>query len=85
MAQSTQKSTPSRSPVRTRQVAEAQNVYRNRKREAGCQRIQEWVPEETLTQLRSITQRTGLSRSQLLETLVAAVYLDKIDLREVTA
>ncbi|GLS05386.1 hypothetical protein GCM10007860_25380 [Chitiniphilus shinanonensis] len=83
MPKTTQNSPPS--SVRIRQVADAQNVFRKRKKDEGCRRLQEWVPEETLAQLRAITQRTGMSRAKLLGSLVEAVYLNKIDVKEVMA
>ncbi|MFQ2801898.1 MAG: hypothetical protein ACRDC6_12560 [Shewanella sp.] len=67
---------------RSKQLIEAQVSFRNRKREAGCQRIQEWVKKETLVQLRSVAKNSGLSRAQILEMLVAAVHAGKIDLHQ---
>ncbi|MGL6466521.1 hypothetical protein ACSZNP_02310 [Aeromonas hydrophila] len=67
---------------RSKQLIEAQASFRNRKREAGCQRIQEWVNKETLAQLRAVAKNSGLSRARILEMLVAAVYAGKIDLHQ---
>lgn len=71
--------TKRRMTPRAKQLVAAQNSYRDRKRQAGCQRIQEWVQGETLVQLKSVTQRTGIGRAQLIETLVAAAFAGKID------
>lgn len=68
---------------RSKQVLEAQHTYRARKRNSGFRRIQEWVPDETLVQLRKIAQDTGLSRAQLLGQLVACAFSGKIDIKEV--
>lgn len=67
---------------RSKQRIEAQASFRNRKREAGCQRIQEWVHKETLAQLKAVAKSSGFSRAQILEMLVAAVHAGKIDLHQ---
>jgi hypothetical protein len=66
---------------RSKQVLEAQHTYRARKRNSGFRRIQEWVPDETLAQLRKVAHDTGLSRAQLLEQLVACAFSGKIDIK----
>lgn len=66
---------------RSQQVLEAQHTYRARKRNLGFRRIQEWVPDETLTQLRKVAHDTGLSRAQLLEQLVACAFSGEIDIK----
>jgi DNA-binding transcriptional regulator LsrR (DeoR family) len=56
---------------RAKQLADAQVVYRRKMRDEGYQRLQEWVPEDTMTHLKEISERLGVSRRDVLERLVS--------------
>ena len=66
-------------------MADAQIVYRKRMRDEGYQRLQEWVPEDTMTHLKEICERLGVSRRDVLERLVSEAREGHIELvREAT-
>ena len=51
---------------RARQVAIAQNAYRDRMRDEGFRRLQEWVPEGTMNALKVICERHGISQREAI-------------------
>jgi len=65
---------------RARQVADAQIVYRRKMRDEGYHRLQEWVPEDTMTHLKEICERLGASRRDVLERLVSEAREGRIEL-----
>ena len=67
--------------ARASQLAKAQSSFRNRMRENGYQRLQEWIPENVFRQLANLCKESGLSRREAIESLVAAANEGKIDLR----
>lgn len=69
------------SGVRARQLAKAQGNFRERMRENGFQRLQEWIPEDVVRQLGNLCKESGLSRREAIESLVAAANEGKINLR----
>ena len=79
------KTVKSLSKGRARQVADAQLMYRKKMRNEGYQRLQEWVPEDTMTHLKEICEILGASRRDVLERLVSEARGGRIELvREVT-
>jgi hypothetical protein len=67
--------------VRASQLAKAQSSFRDRMRENGYQRLQEWIPEDVFRQLGNLCKESGLSRREAIESLVAAANEGKINLR----
>ena len=67
--------------VRASQLAKAQSNFRDRMRENGYQRLQEWIPEDVFRQLGNLCKESGLSRREAIESLVAAANEGKINLR----
>lgn len=67
--------------VRASQLAKAQSAFRDRMRENGYQRLQEWIPEDVFRQLGHLCKESGLSRREAIESLVAAANEGKINLR----
>jgi hypothetical protein len=51
---------------RAQQVSVAQNAYRDRLRDAGFRRLQEWVPEGTMNALKAICERHGISQREAI-------------------
>lgn len=66
---------------RASQLAKAQSDYRDRMRENGYQRLQEWIPDDVFKQLGDLCRESGLSRREAIESLVAAANEGKINLR----
>lgn len=71
-------STPPRG--RAKQLSEAQGAYRERMRSDGYQRLQEWLPKETMSQLKDVCVRLDIPRRELLERLVSAAHDGNIEL-----
>ncbi|NHZ90307.1 hypothetical protein F2P45_14960 [Massilia sp. CCM 8733] len=67
--------------VRASQLAKAQSSFRDRMRQNGYQRLQEWIPEDVFRQLGALCKESGLSRREAIESLVAAAKEGKINLR----
>lgn len=65
---------------RASQLARAQNDFRDRMRQNGYQRLQEWIPENVFHQLGNLCKESGLSRREAIERLVAAANEGKITL-----
>lgn len=65
---------------RASQLARAQNDFRDRMRQNGYQRLQEWIPENVFHQLRNLCKESGLSRREAIERLVSAANEGKITL-----
>lgn len=65
---------------RASQLARAQNDFRDRMRQNGYQRLQEWIPETVFHQLRNLCKESGLSQREAIESLVAAANEGKITL-----
>jgi DNA recombination-dependent growth factor C len=51
---------------RARQVAIAQNAYRDRMRDEGFRRLQEWVPEGTMNALKALCELHGISQREAI-------------------
>lgn len=66
--------------VRASQLAKAQSSFRDRMRQCGYQRLQEWIPENVFHQLGNLCKESGLSRREAIESLVAAANEGKITL-----
>jgi hypothetical protein len=64
---------------RAKQLAEAQGVYRKRMRSDGYQRLQEWLPEKTMSRLKEICERLEIPRREALERLVSAAHDGNIE------
>lgn len=67
--------------VRANQLAKAQSNFRDRMRENGYQRLQEWIPEDVFRQLGNLCKESGLSRREAIEGLVVAANEGKINLK----
>lgn len=59
---------------RAKQLAGAQNAYRERMRGAGYRRLQAWVASQALDTLQKICERDNLSQSEALAMLIALHY-----------
>lgn len=59
---------------RAKQLAGAQNAYRERMRGAGYRRLQAWVPGEAFDTLQEICDRDNISQSEALAKLIALHY-----------
>lgn len=66
--------------VRASQLAKAQSGFRDRMRQNGYQRLQEWIPENVFHQLVNLCKESGLSRREAIESLVTAANEGKITL-----
>lgn len=51
---------------RAQQVSIAQDAYRDRMRREGFRRLQEWVPEGTMNELKAICERHGISQREAI-------------------
>lgn len=51
---------------RAKQIAGAQNAFRDRMRETGYRRLQAWVPSEAFDTLHKICERDNLTQSEAL-------------------
>jgi hypothetical protein len=51
---------------RARQIAGAQNAFRDRMRDAGYRRLQAWVPSEVFETLHKICERDNLTQGEAL-------------------
>ena len=51
---------------RAKQIAGAQNAFRDRMREAGYRRLQAWVPSEILETRNKICERDNLTQGEAL-------------------
>jgi Protein of unknown function (DUF3018) len=51
---------------RAGQLASAQNAYRERMRDEGFRRLQEWVPEGTMNALKAICELHGISQREAI-------------------
>lgn len=67
--------------VRAGQLAKAQSSFRERMRDNGYQRLQEWIPADAFKQLGDLCKSTGLSRREAIELLIASANEGKINLR----
>jgi hypothetical protein len=67
--------------VRAGQLAKAQTDFRDRMRDNGYKRLQEWIPENVFKQLGDLCKQSGLSRREAIEELIAAANEGKINLR----
>ncbi len=67
--------------VRAGQLAKAQTDFRDRMRDNGYKRLQEWIPENVFKQLGDLCKQSGLSRREAIEGLIAAANEGKINLR----
>lgn len=65
------------SKERARQLAQAQENFRGRMRSNGFRRLQEWLPAETLDQLKIISVKQGVSQRVAVERLICAAYKAK--------
>ncbi|MBB3224479.1 hypothetical protein FHS02_005344 [Massilia umbonata] len=63
---------------RAHQISQAQNHYRERLKDAGYQRLQEWLPEATSERLKYLCDATGLSKREALVRLIDTADLGKI-------
>ncbi len=63
---------------RAHQISQAQNHYRERLKDAGFQRLQEWLPEAASARLKYLCNATGLSKREVLVRLI-----DTADLKEI--
>ena len=65
---------------RAGQLAQAQSLYREKKREDGYQRLQEWLPEAVSSRLKYLCDATGLTKREALVRLISAADVDKIEI-----
>jgi hypothetical protein len=59
---------------RARQIASAQNAFRDRMRETGYRRLQAWVPGDAFAALHKICERDNLTQSEALARLIDLHY-----------
>ncbi len=65
---------------RAGQLARAQSLYREKKKEDGFQRLQEWLPEAASSRLKYLCDATGLTKREALVRLISAADVDKIEI-----
>lgn len=59
---------------RAKQIAGAQNTFRDRMRESGYRRLQAWVPNESFDTLHKICERDKLTQSEALAKSIELQY-----------
>ena len=64
---------------RASQLVKAQNVYRDRMRNDGFQRLQEWLPENTYLRLRHLCEVSGLTKREAIVLLISAADEGKLN------
>lgn len=68
------KQSTGRGTARAKQVAGAQNAFRERMREAGYRRLQAWVSDESFNTLHKICERDNLTQSEALAKSIELQY-----------
>lgn len=59
---------------RAKQIAGAQNTFRDRMRESGYRRLQAWVPNESFDTLHKICERDNLTQTEALAKSIELQY-----------
>lgn len=66
-------------PSRSLQIAAAQAAYRKRRRQDGFKRLQEWLPDEALLQLKHLGKKLGKSRWEVIELAVEEMFKKQLE------
>lgn len=64
---------------RSLQIAEAQRIYRQRKKETGAERLQLWLNQDSKKLLTYLSQATGKTQQESVEHAISLAYKIQIE------